>query len=171
MQNKSPKERIEHTIAPVFNKDCKILILGTMPSPKSREVGFYYSHPQNRFWAIMANLFEASLPKTKEEKIEFLLSHQIALWDVLQSCDIQGADDGSIQNPTPNHLETVLEKAPIQQIYTTGQKAFSLYKKLCLPTTNRQAIALPSTSPANCRYYNFEALRDAYKVILPYLSH
>lgn len=157
-------------IGPVFDASSKILLLGTMPSPKSRETGFYYGHAQNRFWRVLADLLREEVPTGKEERIKFLLRHQIALWDVLESCVISGADDGSIRMPKANDLSVILDKAPIMAIFTTGTKAAKLYQKLCFPLTGRQAVALPSTSPANCRRYTYETLREAYRVILPYLS-
>lgn len=159
---------VEHPLAPVYDSNSKILILGTMPSPKSREYGFYYSHPQNRFWRIVSELYGQSLPVTNEEKTSFLLQNRIALWDVLKSCVIRGADDGSIRDPVPNDIAGLLAKTQIQTVFTTGTKAFSLYRKLCLPRTGVPAAALPSTSPANCRHYNYERLLEAYRVLLRY---
>ena len=140
-----------------------------MPSPKSREIGFYYSHPQNRFWPLLSDLLGQKKPETVSEKQAFLLRNHIALWDVLSGCSIIGADDSSIQNPIPNDLRKILEAADIKAIFTTGTKAASLYKKYCLPQIGRQAIALPSTSPANCRFYTYETLKQAYQIILEYL--
>ena len=157
---------IEHTLEPVYDSQSKILILGTMPSPKSREYGFYYSHPQNRFWRVMAALFHERLPESNAEKTEFLLKNRIALWDVLKSCSIDGADDGSIRDPVPNDFSVLLRRADIRRIYTTGAKATSLYRRLCLPVTKRPSVYLPSTSPANCRHYTLQTLTDRYRVIL-----
>ncbi|MFQ9956838.1 MAG: DNA-deoxyinosine glycosylase, partial [Turicibacter sp.] len=100
---------VEHTLSPIYDKNSKVLILGTMPSPKSREVGFYYGHPQNRFWKVLADIFNEKSLTTIEEKITFLHRHQLALWDVLQSCEIQGADDASIKNPIPNDFTSLLQ--------------------------------------------------------------
>lgn len=163
------RKHLIHTIEPVFNQDSKVLLLGTFPSPKSREVGFYYSHPRNRFWSIIADLCFCDVPITKDEKMQFLLAHKIALWDVLQSCSIQGADDTSIREPVANPIHCILQKAPIKAIFTTGSKAAVLYEKYCLPKTRIQAFALPSTSPANCRI-TYDDLKQAYAVILPYLQ-
>ena len=162
-------ETVTHDFAPVFNENSRILILGTMPSPKSREIGFYYGHPRNRFWPVLADVCGVPFPKTRQDKIDFVLKHGIAVWDVLAGCDICGADDSSIRNPIPNDMDTILKKADIRAIFTTGSKATSLYKKYCAPRTGMEAIMLPSTSPANCRV-TYEELLNAYQVILPYLK-
>lgn len=162
-------EFVEHTLEPIYNKQSEILILGTMPSPKSREFGFYYSHPQNRFWRIISQLLEQSTPNTNDEKTSFLLTNHIALWDVLKSCEIEGADDSSIKNPIANDIASLLHETNIKAIFTTGTKATTLYKKLCLPITKIESIYLPSTSPANCRHYSYDSLLEHYRVILKYL--
>lgn len=162
-------EIVEHIFPPAFDRDSRVLILGTIPSPKSREVGYYYSHPQNKFWRVMAELLEEALPQTNEEKRALLQRHHIALWDVLKSCRIKGADDGSIREAEPNDMNEVLLHSKVQAIFTTGTKAAQLYKKYCLPKTQREAIALPSTSPANCRFYTYEEIKEAYRVILDHL--
>lgn len=162
------RETVAHPIVPVWNKESRVLILGTMPSPKSREQGFYYAHPQNRFWPVLAKLFEEPTPQGSEQRRAFALQHRIALWDVLASCEITGASDSSIRNPVPNPIEDLLNGSQIRAVFTTGATAFRLYQKLCLPKTGLPASALPSTSPANCRV-SFEALCEAYRVILPYL--
>lgn len=161
-------EHIEHTLLPVYDENSKILVLGTMPSPKSREFGFYYSHPQNHFWRIVSDLYREKLPVTNAEKTEFLLRNRIALWDVLKSCDIEGADDSSIRNPVPNDIAGLIAQTKIQAVFTTGTKAFSLYRRFCQKNTKMEAIPLPSTSPANCRHYNYERLKAAYSVLLEY---
>lgn len=163
-------ETVEHTLPPVYNENSRVLILGTMPSPKSREAGFYYSHPQNRFWRVVSDLLSQELPVTNEEKTCFLLQNHIALWDVLKSCTITGADDSSIQNPVPNDIGGFLIKTGINTVFTTGSKATSLYHRFCEKNTGVPAIPLPSTSPANCRHYNYERLKEAYRVILPYIK-
>lgn len=155
-----------HELAPVFDKQSRVLFLGTIPSPKSREKGFYYAHPQNRFWPVLAAVFGEEVPMTTEERRNFALSHGIALWDVLASCTIRGADDQSIKDPVANDLSIILNHADIRAIFTTGKKAAALYKKYCLPQTKREAIELPSTSPANCRYYTLERLCDVYRSAL-----
>jgi TDG/mug DNA glycosylase family protein len=163
-------ETVEHTLPPVYDGNSRVLILGTMPSPKSREAGFYYSHPQNRFWRVVSDLLSQELPVTNEEKTHFLLQNHIALWDVLKSCTITGADDSSIQNPVPNDIGGLLRKTGISTVFTTGSKAASLYHRFCEKSTGIPSIPLPSTSPANCRYYNYVRLKEAYSVILPYLK-
>lgn len=155
-----------HELSPVFNAQSRVLFLGTIPSPKSREKGFYYAHPQNRFWPVLAAVFGEEVPQTTEERRNFALSHGIALWDVLASCTIRGADDQSIKDPVANDLSIILNHADIRAIFTTGKKAAALYKKYCLPQTKREAIELPSTSPANCRYYTLERLCDVYRSAL-----
>lgn len=156
---------VTHTFPPFFDEHSKILILGTIPSPKSREEGFYYAHPQNRFWRILSDLFHENKPLTVEDKKDFLHRHSIALWDVLDSCMIDGAEDSSIRNPTPNDLSLISEHAPIKAVFTTGATAFKLYKKLI----GNDAIALPSTSPANCRM-TYESMLLSYRLILNYLT-
>lgn len=165
---KQKEENLTHPIEPFIKKNSKILILGTFPSPKSREFGFYYSHPQNRFWKVMSILFNTKTPVTIEEKKEFLSKHQIALWDVLESCTITGASDSSIKDPVPNNISAKLKDTEITHIFTTGLKAANLYKKYCYPNTKITATNLPSTSPANCAM-KLDTLVDKYKIILKYL--
>lgn len=162
-------QKVVHPIGPVYDSGSRILILGTMPSPKSREAGFYYSHPRNRFWPVMAALFSEEIPADNEAKRALLLRHHIALWDVLASCEIAGAQDTSIRNPVPNPVEMLLENTGIKAVFTTGQKACQLYQKYCYPITGMQAVALPSTSPANAAM-SLERLTEAYSVILKALE-
>lgn len=126
-------QHIIHNFDPIYNEHSKILMLGTMPSPKSREVGFYYGHPRNRFWKVVSDVCGEAYPETREDKIAFALRNGIAVWDVLAGCDIKGADDSSIRNPQPNDLSRILTNADIKAIFTTGTKAFQLYKKFCYP--------------------------------------
>lgn len=161
--------KISHPLAPVFDSNSRVLVLGTMPSPKSREVGFYYMHPQNKFWRVLCELLGEPLPQTNDERQALLLRRHIALWDVLTGCEIDGADDGSIREPVANDLRVVLDHADIKAIFTTGTKAAQLYKKLCLPKTGTPAIPLPSTSPANCRFYSYDEILDKYRVLLRFL--
>lgn len=156
---------IRHTFGPVYDARSRVLILGTMPSPKSREYGFYYGHPRNRFWPVMAALFDAPLPQTNAEKEALVRAHGVALWDVLASCTIMGASDASIRDPEPNDIGLVLRAAEIRVIYTTGSKAAELYRRYCLPQTGIPAVTLPSTSPANARMRLADLIR-AYRVIL-----
>lgn len=162
-------EHIIHSIEPVFDTESRVLILGTMPSPKSREVQFYYGHPQNRFWRVLAAVLGEELPQSVPEKKAMLLRHRIALWDVLAECEIIGASDSSIRNPVANDLSVILDHAPVQAVFTTGATAWKLYTRLQKPHTGIEAVRLPSTSPANCAV-KMEALTEAYKAILPWLE-
>ncbi|MBP5212329.1 MAG: DNA-deoxyinosine glycosylase [Pyramidobacter sp.] len=152
---------VVHPLEPIFNERSRALILGTMPSPKSREARFYYAHPQNRFWRVLAAVFDSPLAETNDERRAFVLSHRLALWDVLKSCEIAGASDASIKNAVANDLSVVLCRAPIRAIFCTGTRAAALYRRLIEPRTGIPAIALPSTSPANCAV-SFERLCAAY---------
>lgn len=157
-------EILHHSIPPVYDQDSLILILGTFPSPKSREQGFYYGHPQNRFWRVLSTALAVDFPETLSERRELLLEKHIAMWDVLSSCSILGASDTSIRNALPNPVETLIESTKIHTVFTTGSKAFQLYQKLVFPKTKLPAIQLPSTSPANCRV-PFIDLLQAYQSI------
>lgn len=156
--------RIEHPIAPVYNHESQILILGSFPSVKSRENQFFYGHPQNRFWKVLAQIFEDELPQTIAEKTEFLLKHQVAVWDVIASCEIEGSSDSSIRNVVANDLGNLLDTADIKEIYVNGKKAEQLYRKYIEPKTGRTAICLPSTSPANAAW-SVKRLVEAWSVI------
>lgn len=162
-------ERITHTLDPIFDARSRVLILGTMPSPKSRALGFYYANPQNRFWRVMEALFNSAAPEAPEGKRLWLLERRIALWDVLRACSIAGADDASIRNPQPNDLRGLLAAADIRAVFTTGGKAFALYRKYLEHETGICACPLPSTSPANCAR-GLESLVEDYKKILSYLE-
>lgn len=161
--------KVNHILKPIFDKNSKILILGTIPSPKSREVGFYYGHPQNRFWKVLSDILNEMVPETKEEKTKLLLKHNIALWDVLDSCEIEGASDSTIKNPKPNNLNEIIKKSNIKTIFVNGKKAEALYKKLCEKETGIPCIYLPSTSPANCAV-NYQTLKEQYSIINKYLK-
>lgn len=157
--------RVIHDFGPVFDQNSRVLILGTMPSVKSREAGFYYGHPQNRFWQVMTRLFSAELPETIEEKRELLLANGVALWDVIASCDIIGASDQSIRNVEPTDVRSLLALTGIQRVYANGALAKKLYDKYTLAAAGVNAIQLPSTSPANARY-RLEDLVAHWKRIL-----
>lgn len=161
--------KVKHILKPIYTKTSKILILGTIPSPKSREIGFYYGHPQNRFWKILSEILSEPFPETKEEKIKLINKHDIALWDVLESCEIEGASDSSIKNPKPNNINKILKETKINTIFVTGKKAEILYNKLCLPKTNIPCIYLPSTSPANCAK-SYQELKEEYQIITKYIK-
>ena len=160
--------RALHNIEPVYNEDSRILILGSFPSVKSREEVFYYAHPQNRFWRIMENLFDLPRLATVEEKKAFLLSHNIALWDVIGECTITGSSDSSIKDVVPNDLGRILETGKIKAIFTNGKKSDSLYRKYQEKSTGMKALNLPSSSPANAAW-NLERLIGEWKVIKEYL--
>ena len=159
---------VTHEFDAFFDKDSRVLILGTIPSPKSREQGFYYGHPQNRFWKVLADVLDEEFPQTVEERKGFLKRNYIALWDVLESCEIKGASDVSIRNARPNDMNRILQEADIRAIFATGAKAAQLYKKLCFPECGVEAVRLPSTSPANCGC-SYEKLREAYSQICDYV--
>lgn len=142
--------RQTHTIPPFCEGSPKILILGSFPSVKSRETGFFYGHGQNRFWRVVASVFEDETPLTVPEKKAFLKRNRIALWDVIESCDIEGSSDASVKNATVNDIKTLLEKFPsVEKIFVNGKTAKKLYDKYILPSLGVYAEALPSTSPAN----------------------
>lgn len=148
----SQRSLVAHPLEPLFDGRSRALVLGTMPSPKSREIGFYYGHPQNRFWRVIASLWNEPMPATNEERAALALSHRIALWDVISSCEIIGASDASIAHAQPNDLSRVIDAAPIEAVLTTGSKAAQLYKRFCAPDfPDLPHIALPSTSAANAR--------------------
>ena len=161
---------VTHEIQPVFDSRSRVLLLGTMPSPASREQGFYYGHPQNRFWRVLAAIFDEPAPRTIEEKRDMLLRHRIALWDVLASCEIEGANDASIRDAQPNDLARIFDVADIRAVFATGTKAGELYRKLIEPTLGAPCTTLPSTSPANAKM-KLDDLTDAYgKALLPLLG-
>lgn len=155
---------VKHEFDPVYDERSGLLILGTFPSVKSREQNFYYGHPQNRFWKVLAALFEDRVPETVAEKKELLLSHRVAVWDVIAECDIAGSSDSSIKNVVPEDLSVILNYAPIEKIYANGTKAYDLYMKYSYPVTGREIIKLPSTSPANAAF-GMERLLAAWKTI------
>ena len=142
-------EHVVHGFAPVWDERSRVLVLGTLPSVKSREENFYYGHPRNRFWKLLALLFDAPEPRSVEEKKALLLENGVALWDVVRECDIRRSSDGTIRNAVPNDVRPILERAQIRAVYANGAKAKELYDRLLLPLTGRGALCLPSTSPAN----------------------
>lgn len=153
-----------HTIAPVYDENSKILILGSFPSVKSRETQFFYGHPQNRFWRVLAAVFGCETPETVLQKRQMLLENGVAVWDVIASCEITGSDDASITAVVPNDLSQLLKTAPIERIFLNGGKAASLYKKHMAPKIKIPALPLPSTSPANARR-SLDSLIEAWQVI------
>lgn len=155
--------RIVHPLDPVFDERSRVLVLGTMPSPASRAAGFYYGHPRNRFWSVLAALFDEPKPRSSEERAAFALTHRIALWDVLASCTIEGASDASIVDAVPNDLSAILDVAPVEAVFTTGAKAAALYRRFNADSVDRLPhVALPSTSPANARM-RLSDLVEAYQ--------
>lgn len=161
-------ERVLHEFAPLFDERSRVLILGTMPSPKSREAGFYYMHTQNRFWSVLARVLGEPFPRTILERRELCLRRNIALWDVLASCEINGASDSSIRNAVPNDIPALLEKCPITAVFTTGKKAHELYRRFFseLP----EDVCLPSPSPAN-RAVSEEKMLSEYRAIARALNN
>ncbi len=155
---------VVHPFAPIAGPGSHTLILGTMASPRSRENGFYYGHPQNRFWPVLAAVYGRSVPQTEAERAALLLDNSLALWDVLASCEIDGAADASIRAPVPNDIPALLAACPIARVFTTGQTAARLYRRLVEPATRLPCTALPSPSPAN-RRVPFESLVAAYRAL------
>ncbi|MCH5314462.1 MAG: DNA-deoxyinosine glycosylase [Eubacterium sp.] len=156
---------IVHPIKPLYNSSSKILILGSFPSVKSREEGFFYSHPQNRFWRVMASVCSSEIPQTIKEKKKLILDNEFALWDVIHSCDISGSSDSSIKNVAPNNIGIILENSNVNRIFVNGKKAESLYKKYIEKQVGIEAVCLPSTSPANAQW-SLEQLTDYWKSML-----
>lgn len=155
---------LKHTIDPVYDEHSRVLILGSFPSVKSREQQFFYGHRQNRFWRVMAQVLGCAVPESVEQKREMLLTHHVAVWDVIASCEIVGSSDASIRDVTPNDLSRILSHADIREIYTNGGKAHQLYQKYIFPVNGREACLLPSTSPANAGY-SLERLTEAWRAI------
>lgn len=151
---------VKHTLKPIYNRNSKVLILGTMPSVKSRELGMYYAHPQNRFWPVLKKVFNIEII----DKENFLLEHSIALWDVIASCEIKGSSDNSIKNVIPNDVLSLIKKTEIKHIFTTGKIAYNLYNKYLYELTKIEAICLPSPSSANAKV-NLEDLVKEYNII------
>lgn len=181
-------QTVEHLFEPVYNENSRILILGSLPSVKSRENHFYYGHPQNRFWKLIAALCReydrqeisevqksgisgaesagtVAVPQTIEEKKKLLYDHHIAIWDVIAQCDIVGSSDSSIKNVIPNDMHKILDHVPIERIYANGGKAYELYMQYCYPVCKRKIIKLPSTSPANAAF-SMDKLLVAWSVIM-----
>lgn len=153
-----------HHIEPVFDENSRILILGSFPSVKSREGNFFYHHPQNRFWKVIAAVTGCGIPCTIEEKKTLLLKNRIAVWDVIASCEIEGSSDSSIKNVVPNDIDRILNMGKIENIYTNGGTASRLYRKYCQKKTGMEDVKLPSTSPANASY-SLERLVKEWHII------
>lgn len=181
---------VEHGFGPVWDAHSRVLVLGSMPSPKSRDAGFYYMHRFNRFWPVMAAIFRddsclpatdstagSAWPSSPDEIAElvkarrtFALRHGLALWDVIASCDIAGASDASIRNAVPNDIPSIVRGSGITHVFTTGAKAAQLYRRLVAPMMASAGLdgvaltTLPSTSPANAGM-SLDRLIEAYRPI------
>ena len=177
MIEKFDSQKIIHQIPPIWNSESEVLILGTIPSPKSRETGFFYMHPQNRFWKVLLAVFGEQLlypnnfperEKSISERRDFLLRHHIALWDIIASCEISGAADSSIKKARPNDFNEILSNSKIKRVFCTGKTAFTLWNKFCAKEYEElyklTVTDLPSTSPANAAW-SLEKLIEAYKIL------
>lgn len=154
-----------HPIEPVYDRNSRILILGSFPSVRSRETAFFYGHPRNRFWKVLAAVLGAAVPETVAQKRQLLLTHGIALWDVIATCEVTGSADSSIRNVVPNDLTPILSTGQIRRIYLNGKTARQYYDRYLRDTVKLEAICLPSTSPANASW-SPERLVDAWRVIV-----
>ena len=153
-----------HPIPPLYSASSSVLILGSFPSVKSREQEFFYGHPQNRFWRVIAAVYGTSVPTTVEEKKKLILSNGLALWDVIAECEIEGSSDSSISAVKPNDISIILNNCPVKRIFVNGKTAEKYYIKYIQPKIGLKAVCLPSTSPANAAW-SFERLCEAWKVI------
>ena len=153
-----------HPFGPLFNEESQILILGSFPSVKSREQNFFYGHPQNRFWKVVAALYGADVPESIEEKKRLILGNGLSLWDSIASCEITGSSDASIRNAKANDISIILDSCDVRAIYCNGRKSHELYKKFIEPAAVREAVCLPSTSPANAQW-TLDKLIEAWSVI------
>ena len=158
------KERLIHPFGPLFNENSRVLILGSFPSVRSREQNFFYGHPQNRFWKVIAAVFEQPVPQTVEEKKLLILNNGLALWDSIASCEIAGSSDASIRNARANDIGVILNNCSIERIYCNGRKSHELYNRYIEPSAGREAVCLPSTSPANAQW-TLEKLIETWSVI------
>lgn len=158
-------ESFVHPVPPLYSENSKTLLLGTFPSAKSREARFFYGHPQNRFWKLLALLFEEKIPENIEEKKQLILGNSLALWDVIHSCTVTGSSDSSIKNVVPNDISVILENSNVNRIFCNGATAYNLYNKYIFPATGINAVKLPSTSPANASF-SLERLAEYWKQIL-----
>ncbi len=156
---------IVHPIPPLYGENSKTLILGSFPSVKSREAEFFYGHPQNRFWAVVAAVYGKEKPTAIEEKKTLILENNLALWDVIASCEIVGSADSTISNVTANDLSVIINNSKVDRIFVNGKTAEKYYNKYTYPKTGIKAICLPSTSPANAAW-SFDRLVEAWKIIL-----
>ncbi len=155
---------LQHPFGPLFNENSHVLILGSFPSVKSREQNFFYGHPQNRFWRVIAAVFDKPVPQNIEEKKQLILTNGLALWDSIASCEITGSSDASIRHARANDIDIILGNSSIERIYCNGRKSHELYCRYIEAQTGREAICLPSTSPANAQW-SLERLIEAWSVI------
>ena len=165
MATKNSRTLVTHEFPALYDRNSRVLLLGSIPSPKSREQGFYYGHPQNRFWKVLAAVLGESVPETIPQKKAMLKKHHIALWDVLESCTIVGASDTSIEDVVPNKISELVQATHVERIFCTGATAHKLFQKYCAQDAGMDAEKLPSTSPANCAV-SFEKLVEAYSKVL-----
>ena len=156
--------KLDHPFGPLYDENSRVLILGSFPSVRSREQNFFYGHPQNRFWKVVAAVFGQPVPQTVEEKKLLILDNGLALWDSIASCEITGSSDASIRNARANDISIILNSCSIESIYCNGRKSHELYQKYIEPETGREAVCLPSTSPANAKW-TLEKLTEAWSVI------
>ncbi|MBQ9112476.1 MAG: DNA-deoxyinosine glycosylase [Clostridia bacterium] len=159
---------IAHPIPPVYDEKSKILILGSFPSVSSREQMFFYGHPQNRFWRVLASVLGREIPVSVEQKKAFLLSSHIALWDVIASCEVEGSADSSIKNAVANDISLILDNADIRMIFVNGKTSEKYYNRYIRDTVGRTAVCLPSTSPANAAW-SPERLTEKWRIIGEYI--
>ena len=145
-------KNIVHPFPPLFDKNSSTLILGSFPSVKSRENMFFYGHPQNRFWKVIAALFNERGPETVDEKKKLILGNALALWDSIHSCTVTGSSDSSVKDVVPNDISIIINGSNVKRIFCNGALSYKMYKKYIYPSTNIEAVKLPSTSPANAAY-------------------
>lgn len=157
-------DRNDYPFVPLYSAESEVLILGSFPSVKSQENKFFYGHPQNRFWPMIAEIFGAEKPQTREEKIKLILENKLAVWDVIESCDIVGSSDSSIKNVVPNDFGKILAETKIRKIFINGKTAEKFYKKYQAKVVDIPALCLPSTSPANAAW-SFSRLVEAWSII------
>ena len=163
-QKETGSTYITHPFGPLYSGESRVLILGSFPSVKSREQNFFYGHPQNRFWKVISILFCEPEPLTIEDKKRLILNNKLALWDSIAGCEITGSSDSSIRNANANDISIILDNAQVRKIFTNGNKSHELYTKYIEPAVGREAICLPSTSPANAQW-TLDRLIDAWSVI------
>lgn len=161
-------ERIIHPFEALYNENSKVLILGSFPSVKSREVSFFYGHPRNRFWKVIPALFGEEEPVTIEKKKELILRRNLALWDSIHSCEITGSSDSSVKNVVPNDISKIIGNSKVSKVFCNGALSHKMYMKYIFPDTKIEAVKLPSTSPANAAY-SLDKLIDEWKIIKEYL--